>query len=213
MDATLELLKQTQSLSPTCRRGEGFAAGVEVADGVITGQAVPFGKTVELGPDLFERFELGAFRRQLRDPARVKLCLEHGQVIGKCESLEETEDGLRFTARISTRDGIPEARRARDLLEDELVDELSIGFSAVNGGTDVQRRDDGTTLVTHRRARLLEISLVPFGVYGRDATLRSRLLEDHPVPELSARRAAQRRYAEEFAARVRSQRHVPPVAR
>lgn len=169
----------------------------------ITGQAVPFGKMVQLGPTLFEQFEAGAFHRQLKDPARVKLCLEHGQVIGKCEQLTETDDGLRFTARISDHPGLPEAARARAYVDGQLMDELSIGFTAVQGGTTTTVRDDGSTLMSHRRARLLEVSLVPWGVYGRDATLRSLArLVDPAQAEAAARRAKDRAWLSEWARKV-----------
>ena len=194
-------MRQTQSLEPTCRRGEGFAAGFERDGDVIRGQAVPFGRIVKLTPSLLEQFQKGAFSRQMKDPARVKLCLEHGQVVGKCTRLEETDDGLQFEARISKSEAIPEARRARALLDDELIDELSIGFRGVDGGMDVQRRD-GSTLVTHRRANLKEISLVPWGVYGRDATLaRSELIDPHELArqaDLEAKRAEARARVAKF---------------
>lgn len=174
---------------------------------------------VQLGPSLFERFERGVFARQSRDPSRVKLCFDHGQVIGKCESLTETGDGLRFVARISGRDGIPEARRARDLLADGLVDELSVGFRGVTGGTESRTRPDGSTLLTHHRAQLLEISLTPWGVYGRDATLNARALLVDPgvvaaLDERAQRRAAERAWVSGWRAKVareaRPQR--PPVS-
>lgn len=196
-------MRQTQSLEPTCRRGDGFATGFERDGDVIRGQAVPFGKIVKLAPSLLEQFHRGTFSRQMRDPARVKLCLEHGQVVGKCTHLEETDDGLQFEAVISKSDGIPEARRARALLDEELIDELSIGFSGVDGGMDVQRRSDGSTLVTHRRANLKEISLVPWGVYGRDATLaRSVLIDPQELArqaDVEAKRAEARAWVQRFA--------------
>jgi len=172
------LLQQVQSHQPTCRRGEGFASGVEVDDGTIRGQAIPFGKVVQLAPGLYERFEPAAFDRQIKDPARVKLCMEHGQVIGRVGSLRREPQGLQFEASISASQDIPEARRARALLSDRLVDELSIGFTTVQGGSVVEQQDDGSTLVTHRRARLMEISLVPWGAYGREATLARSVLVD-----------------------------------
>ena len=82
----------------------------------------------------------------------------------------------------------------------QLVDELSIGFQTVKNGTRTERRDSGSTLYEHHRARLMEISLVPWGAYGREATLsRSRLI-DPSTEMLQARRAEVRRRVAELAA-------------
>jgi len=190
---------------PTCRRGEGFAIvqDLDVADGFIRGQAVPYGSMVELWPGMLEVFEPGCFRRQLKDPARVKLCLEHGQVIGRIETLRETSDALHFEGRIAASPDIPEARRARALLDENLVDELSIGFNTVAGGSEQHTRDDGQTLVRHKRARLLEISLVPWGVYGREATLSRSVLRDPAEVEAARLKAQRRAEAVEYAKRYR----------
>jgi HK97 family phage prohead protease len=158
--------------------------------------------TVELLPDLRERFEPGAFRAQTRDPGRARMCLEHGQVIGPILSLEEREDGLYFEAGISRSDAIPEARRARALIEEGLADELSVGFNTVRNGTTVTREDDGTHLAVHHRAKLLEISLVPWGVYSREAVLQRATIVDHAAELLEERREETLRYLEELKARV-----------
>lgn len=186
-------LRDLEASVVTCRRGEGFADRMDIrpADGRLSGRAVPYGHTVELLPGtLLERFEPGAFAPQLRDPSRVKICLEHGQVVGRARTLDEREDGLYFDGLVSDSPDIPEARRARALLGEELLDELSIGFATVAGGSTFETQDDGSTLVRHHRARLLEVSLVPFGMYGREATThhRSRLV-DPAVARLEARRA------------------------
>lgn len=186
-----QLLQEMRAGSPTCRRGEGFADNLDISDGRIRGRAVPFGYTVELRPGLWERFERGAFTSQLKDPGRVKVCIEHGQVVGSASGLEERGDGLWFVGGISGNPAITEAGRARALLDEGLVDELSIGFRTVPGGTDVEQVDGGV-LWRHRRAQLMEVSLVPWGVYGREATLaRSRLID--PAAELVAARRAQMR--------------------
>ena len=179
------LLSELRSASPTCRRGEGFADRLEVGDGQLRGRAVPYGVTVELAPGLREVFRPGAFSRQARDPSRVKLCLSHGEVIGKVHELREEPDGLYFAAAVSTREHIPEARKALDLLADDLVDELSIGFNTVKGGTSYSSEGAGT-LATHHRARLFEVSLVPWGAYGRGAVLQRSTLVDLAAEVLAA---------------------------
>lgn len=192
---------------PTCRRGEGFAANLDIDEdaGSIRGQAVPFGKLVELLPGLFEQFDPQAFHRQLKDPARVKLCLEHGQVIGRVDTLTETEAGLQFTASIAASPDLSAARTARAMLAEDLIDEVSIGFNTVQGGTVSSVMDSGATLVTHKRARLLEVSLVPWGAYGRDATLSRAILHDPATMQAERDRLvrieAARDWAKRFAMR------------
>lgn len=173
---------------PTCRRGDGFADQVTADQGTIRGRAVPYGTTVELQPGLFERFRRGCFRDQCKDPARVRICLEHGQVIGRVDDLEERSDGLWFAGHLSDSPDIPEARKAAAMLADGLADELSVGFQTVRDGSTVTAADDGSVTWEHRRARLAEISLVPWGAYGRSAVVtRARAVD--PV---EGRRAAVR---------------------
>lgn len=176
-DARMIDAKDLIGVGPTCRRGEGFADNLKIEDNEISGRAVPYGHIIQLAPKLYEQFERGAFSKQLKDPARVKICLEHGQVVGRANSLEERDDGLWFRGRVSDNPGIPEAARANALIHEDLVDELSIGFQTVRDGTRVSEFNDGT-LYTHDRARLLEVSLVPWGAYGREATLsRARFID------------------------------------
>jgi len=186
---------------PTCRRGEGFADRLQVGDGSIRGRAVPYGVTVELAHGVREQFRPGAFTRQLKDPGRVKMCLEHGQVIGRMTELDEQDDGLYFTATISNSPHRPEALRARAMIDEGDVDELSVGFNTVKGGTSMSREDDGVTMAVHHRARLMEVSLVPWGVYGRSATLQRAVLVDHAAELLELRRAEQRAWFEQWQSR------------
>jgi len=190
-----------EKFQPTCRRGEGFADRIEVTDDAIHGRAVPYGVTVELAHGVREQFRPGAFAKQLKDPGRVKFCLEHGQVVGRMTGLDEQDDGLYFTAALSQSADIPEARRARALIEEGLADELSVGFNTVRGGTSMSREDDGVTMAVHHRARLMEVSLVPWGVYGRGATLQRSILVDHAAELLELRRAEQRAWLEQWQSR------------
>lgn len=171
------LAQEIQRLLPSCRKGEGYADELETSGDEISGRAVPYGRTIELFPGVLEDFAPGTFARQVKQAHRVKLCLEHGQVVGRVTELEDRDNGLYFRAKVSDNPGIPEAARFRALVAERLVDELSIGFQTVAGGTEARQLDDGNTHYRHTRARLLEISLVPWGAYGRDATLsRARII-------------------------------------
>lgn len=192
-------IEDLEKALPTCRRGEGFADNITVEGSDIRGRAVPYDVTIQLMPGIYERFEKGSFSRQLVDPARVKVCLEHGQVVGKVDRLEERDDGLWFEGGISKSNAIPEAAKARAMLDEELADELSVGFQTVKGGTRAERTGDETTYI-HSRARLLEVSLVPWGAYGRDATV-SRSILLHPGDlALQLKREAAREWVAAFKA-------------
>jgi HK97 family phage prohead protease len=187
-----QLAQELEFRLPTCRRGEGFADNLEVEGGLIRGRAVPYGHTIELRDMLRERFDMGAFSRQSKAPHRVKLCLEHGQVVGAMSELEERADGLYFAAKLSDNPAIPDAARFRAMVDEGLADELSVGFQTVAGGTTVETAQDGAATYVHRRARLLEVSLVPWGAYGREATLaRSRLMD--AGAEMRAHKLAEQR--------------------
>ena len=166
--ATQDLLRQLRQNEPTPRTGEAFGS-YELADGTLSGRAVPYGVTMEIAPGLRETFRAGTFRRQVKDPSRVKVCYRHGEVIAQVDELHEQPDGLYFTATVPDELNPPQLRH-------RLIDELSIGFNAVNGGHRMTERD-GVTYVEHHRARLMEISVVPWGAYERHATLRAHTVD------------------------------------
>jgi HK97 family phage prohead protease len=195
------LVEELAGADPICRRGEGFADQITADDGTITGRAVPYGHTVELRPGLFEVFARGTFKNAVKDPGRVKIAYEHGQVIGHMTGLEERDDGLWFTGRIVDNPAIPEAARARAMIAEGLADEMSVGFRTVKGGTHSEATDHGTRY-THTRAQLLEVSLVPWGAYGREATLSRARLVDPTALLLDARRAELRRWVAEYRGRA-----------
>ena len=120
-------------------------------------------------------------------------------MIGRIHELEERADGLYFVAGISASPDIPEAKRARALIAEGLADELSVGFNTVRGGTVTTREDDGATMAVHHRARLMEISLVPWGAYAREAVLQRAQLVDRAAELLAARQEEARRWAAEWA--------------
>jgi hypothetical protein len=137
-------------------------------DGQFSGRAVPFGTEAELFPGLFESFQRGAFAAQVKDPARVKICYRHGDIVGRAMELEERKDGLWVRGKIMPDPARPSAALALADLRDELLDELSIGFGEVRNGYTITEDSSGMHIL-HTRAALREVSVVPFGAYGRDA--------------------------------------------
>lgn len=163
------------------------ASGFTLAeDGEFTGRAVPYGQEAELMPGLREVFLPGAFAAQMKDPGRVKIAYRHGEIIGRAIALEDREDGLWLRGRISDDADLPDARKALAQLRAGLVDELSIGFMPVKNGTTISDSAAGT-LWEHRRATLREVSVVPWGAYGRKAKVAAVRSEMDSIRVLLAR--------------------------
>lgn len=147
------------------------AADFTLKDNEFMGRAVPYNTPIQLWPGLREQFLPGAFAAQTKDPARIKVAFRHGEVIGHAIDLEERADGLWIRGRIVVDDDLPDGRKALAQLRTGLVDELSVGFQQVkNGSVTAAVGDD--TLISHKRARLREVSIVPWGAYGRHATVK-----------------------------------------
>lgn len=170
------------------RAAAGFALD---GDGEFTGRAVPYGLEVELFPGLREVFRRGAFAAQMKDPGRVKVAYRHGEIIGRAVELEERDDGLWVRGRISDDADLPDARKALAQLRSGLIDELSVGFQPIKGGMTVTDDDKGT-LWEHKRAALREISVVPWGAYGRKAKVSAVRSEQDGVRVLLEQIAALR---------------------
>jgi HK97 family phage prohead protease len=154
-----------------------LAAKVDSGDalkGIISGTAMKYGVNIPRGPRLFERVEPGTFKAQLSAPNRVTVLWQHDgdAPIGRATSLKDVGDELRFEALISQHADIPEARKALALLDEGVIDEVSVGFE---WGTWHEERDDeaGTFTIVHTKARLREFSVVTFGALGQDATVKS----------------------------------------
>lgn len=145
----------------------------------IEGIAVPYGVPQRIDDQLVEMFELGAFADQLetahraaapgRSPSyRVHLSREHhklgGVVIGKAVELREDAAGLYAALRVAK---TPAGDEALELAREGVLDELSVGFRALAGGS--RRRPDG--VVVRHRAGLFEVALVMAGAYGREAVV------------------------------------------
>ncbi len=157
------------------------AAGFTMQDdGEFTGRAVPYGQVVELFPGLREKFLPGAFAAQVKDPGRVKIAYRHGEIIGRALELDDRDDGLWVRGHISDDADLPDARKALAQLRNRLVDELSVGFEPVKGGMTITEDDKGT-LWEHKRAALREISVVPWGAYGRKARVSAVRAEPDQV--------------------------------
>lgn len=154
--------------------------------GTILVRAAPYEVETELQPGLFERFSRGAFEAATAAPHRVKLWLGHstqnGVPVGVGRMVEERRDGLYLRAKIAN---TAAGHDARELAADGVLDEVSVEFLSKPDWYAARRRADGVH-VTHARARLLGVALVPHGAYADNArVLEVRSLVVQPDPRLA----------------------------
>ena len=98
----------------------------------------------------------GAFATTLRNDAhRVKVLYQHdaSDPVGRPTELRETSRGLYIKATLAS---TPRAQEVRTLLQDKVVEELSIGFDPVRWETVGEERHI-------HELKLWEVSLVTFG--------------------------------------------------
>jgi HK97 family phage prohead protease len=152
-------------------------AELNVEQRVVELRAVPYGVETRLAPDVSELFQARAFANATKDPGRVKLWMGHstegGQAVGTAELVDDRPDGVYVRARVS---GTAAGTDLLTLARDGVLDEASIEFQPIapeQRDGMVVTRSGATTLVRHRRARLLGVALVTHGAYGRNATVLS----------------------------------------
>jgi HK97 family phage prohead protease len=132
-----------------------FSANVTAADAgrrIIAGKIVPFGEpgNTSAGKVIFERGSI-----QVPNVSKIKLLAQHEQtasgVIGRAQSIHETEDGMYATFKVSaSRDGENFLIKASE----GLLDGLSVGVEVIAS----KERKDGTLVVSS--SMLKEVSLV-----------------------------------------------------
>ena len=143
----------------------------EVEDGVIEGIAVPYEVETELLPGIYEVFTKGAFAAAQKDPGRVKLRgVGHDRsVIGHALSVEDMADGVHVRMKVvDTSDGMD----ALKLMRAGSIDVFSCEFVGMPRHQRVSEDRRGLH-VRHDRARLVGVSPVPEGAYGRAASIVS----------------------------------------
>jgi len=134
----------------------------------FTGIGVPYGETYDMGYGLFERFEPGAV-----DPEDgAKIFWQHREVIGRVKAGADVAAGHEITAKISD---TALGRDAWTLLEDGVVDRLSIGFIPMEWRTETD--DAGNTTIIHTKVKTREFSLVNTPAYteAKVSAIRSAL--------------------------------------
>ena len=130
--------------------GSGIA-DVDKKRSIVVGYASKFGNVVSHGDIVMK----GAFKRTIdHNGRRVKTLMHHDpvQVVGKPIEMYEDEKGLYTESRIS------DTAYGKDLLtliEDEVIDEMSIGFIPVTEGYDEEK--DANLI---KEVKLVEYSFV-----------------------------------------------------
>ena len=131
------------------------AAGDEPSR-TITGIAVPYGETAIVSDGQAVRFEQGALPADGKAP---KLFMYHdsSQPVGLVTARQDTDQGMLFSARISTTAAGDEALT---LALDGVLDSVSVGVNPTKFSYD----DEGTMIV--QAADWLELSLVPIPAFA-----------------------------------------------
>ena len=136
----------------------------------VTGLAVPYGSTADIGGVYREAFAPGA----IRSVEDVKLFWQHSEPIGKILEGRDTEAGFEIRAKISD---TPRGNEAYTLLKDNVINKFSVGF------VPVEQTRDGD-LVTRTLVDLKEVSLVSFPAFAGASVAEVR--EESTVIEVVA---------------------------
>jgi uncharacterized protein len=133
---------------------------------LLCGIVVPFGVDQRIDESLVERFERGAFTRQLRAKHRVLLRDRHStepasMPLGHAKVLREDPAGLYGEFRVAEGNM---GDHYLSLAREGSLHQWSIGFNP-----EASRMDGRTTVRT--RVTILETALVPEGAYGELAAV------------------------------------------
>lgn len=143
-----------------------FEVRADVETGTITGLAVPYGQSADIGGVYQERFVPGA----IASVEDVKLFYGHSEPIGKVITGRDTEQGFEITAKVSD---TARGNEVLTLMRDGVLNKFSVGF------IPLESERDGST-VTRTKVSLKEVSVVPFPAFaGANIT---EVREDGGIP-------------------------------
>ena len=150
------------------------------------GIAVPYNVEIDVDGWFYEEWQgnarSGPFDPQLNAANRVLVGDGHimigGSLIGSLRTMANDAKGLRISGRISD---VPNGNTALTLMQDKALRELSIGFYRLPNGDTTTRDNEGRPHIQMTRARLFEVALVPFGAYGRGATVTGLRTQNSPA--------------------------------
>jgi HK97 family phage prohead protease len=161
----------------------------------VSGMAVPYNDTIDIGGGWSERFEKGSIDLN----ANVKLFRDHEDIIGVVTEMEETDEGLMIKARISE---TVLGNETLNLVKDGAIRSFSVGFIPV---TDVKK--DNT--IIRKKVNLKEVSLVAFPAYDkaevlsvREETNQEEISMENTTPDYTSAINEVRNHAEELERRL-----------
>jgi len=158
----------------------------------VSGVAVPFNETIDIGGGWSERFEKGAVDLN----ADVKLFRDHKEIIGKVTEMEESDEGLLIRAKISE---TVLGNETLNLVKDGAIKSFSVGFIPV-----VDEKKEKT--IVRKKVDLKEVSLVAFPAYENASVteVREEVKEEIMTEnkDYSADIAEVRNHAEELERRL-----------
>jgi HK97 family phage prohead protease len=161
----------------------------------VSGMAVPFNETIDIGGGWSERFEKGAVDLN----ANVKLFRDHEDIIGVVTEMEESDEGLLIRAKISE---TVLGNETLNLVKDGAIRSFSVGFIPV---TDEKK--DKT--IIRKKVDLKEVSLVAFPAYDkaevlsvREETNQEEISMEKETPDYTSAIQEVRNHAEELERRL-----------
>ena len=161
----------------------------------VSGIAVPFNETIDIGGGWSERFEKGAVDLN----ANVKLFRDHEDIIGVVTEMEESDEGLLIRAKISE---TVLGNETLNLVKDGAIRSFSVGFIPV---TDEKK--DKT--IIRKKVDLKEVSLVAFPAYDkaevlsvREETNQEEISMEKETPDYTSAIEEVRNHAEELERRL-----------
>ena len=143
---------------------------VKMDDRTFSGLIVPWDNIVEVAPGVREQFKRGSVRIDPDQPPM--LFRDHLVPIGKIANIDDRDDGLYITARISE---TPSGDETLTLIRDGILDRMSIGFQPI--AADNTQDSDGI-LITRTDTIIREASVVPFPAYPSAKIIDHRHLQE-----------------------------------
>jgi len=126
----------------------------------VSGVAVPYNDTIDIGGGWSERFESGAVDLN----SDVKLFRDHKEIIGKVTELRDEEDGLWITAKVSD---TALGNETLELVKDGAIRSFSVGFVPV-------KDEKLNKTIIRKKVDLKEVSLVAFPAYSNASVTEVR---------------------------------------
>jgi HK97 family phage prohead protease len=161
----------------------------------VSGIAVPYNDTIDIGGGWSERFEKGAVDLN----ANVKLFRDHNEIIGVVTAMEESDEGLLIRAKISE---TVLGNETLNLVKDGAIRSFSVGFIPV-----IDEKKNNT--IIRKKVNLKEVSLVAFPAYDkaevlsvREETNQEEISMENTTPDYTSAIEEVRNHAEELERRL-----------